>query len=85
MREVSFFKSEMIDFLKYMDEDMLFIIEEGLSSLLNSYGELPQKESWNEHQKNKYQLNAKVRHIFLWALFENELSKVIVLTSAKEI
>ena len=71
-------KVKMIDFLKYMDEDMSVIIEEGISSLLSSYGEF-----WNEHEKNKYELNTKARHILMCALFKEKLSNVIAL-SVKE-
>jgi len=68
----------MIDFLKYMDEDMSIIIEEGISSLLSDNGEF-----WNEHEKNKYELNTKARHILMCVLSKEILSNVIAL-SVKE-
>jgi len=67
-----------------MDENLMIIINEGISSLFNSSGKLLTREFWSEQQKNRYQLNARVRHILIGALSEEELIKVISITSLKE-
>jgi len=56
----------------------------GISSLLNVSGKFLPRNTWSEEQKYKYQLNARVRHILIYALSKEEIAKVHAMLSAKE-
>jgi len=57
--------------LEYNDMKLLKIIKKGISSPIDSSGNLTYHDFENEEHKALYQLNAKDKHTILYALRED--------------
>jgi len=64
--------------------ELINIIKNGIPTLIDKSGELLPFESMTNKEKRICQNNAKARHIIMCALSEEEMSKVHVMVSAKE-
>jgi len=79
-----FWKMRMIGFIQYNGMQLINIIKNGIPTLIDKSGELFPFESMTKKEKCFCQNNAKARHIIMRALSEEEISKVHVMVSAKE-
>jgi len=74
----------MTTFLEYYSVDLLEVIENRVSSLLDTSRKFLPRNTWTNEQKQRYKLNAKAKHILTCALSEEEIAKVHALSSAKK-
>jgi len=63
---------------------LINIIKNGIPSLIDKSGDLLHFESMTKKEKCMCQNNAKARHLIMGALSEEEMLKVHVMVSAKE-
>jgi len=64
--------------------ELINIIKNGIPTLIDKSGELLLFKFMTEEEKRICQNNAKVRHLIICALFEEEMSKAHAIVSAKE-
>jgi len=64
--------------------ELINIIKDSIPTLIDKSGKLLPFQSMTVDEKRIYQNNAKVRHIIMCALSEEEMSKVHAMVSAKE-
>jgi len=74
----------MIGFIQYNGMKLINIIKNGIPTLIDKSGELLPFESMIVAEKCIFQNNAQVRHLIMCVLSEEEMSKVNVMVSAKE-
>ena len=69
----------MIGFIQYNGMELINIIKNGIPTLIDKLGELLPFESMTEEEKRIFQNYAKARHLIMYALSEEEMSKVCLL------
>jgi len=74
----------MIDFIQYKNMELINIIKYVIPTLIDKLGGLLPFESMTVEEKRICQNNAKVRHIIMCVLSEEEMSKVHAMVSVKE-
>jgi len=74
----------MIDLIQYNSMELINIIKNDIPTLIDKLGELLPFESMMVEEKRMCQNNAKAGQIIMCALSKEEMSKVHVMVSAKE-
>jgi len=74
----------MIGFIQYNGTNLINIIKNGIPTLIDKSGELLPFESMTDEKRRMCENNAKVRHLIMCALSEEEMSKVHAMVNGKE-